>query len=238
MIPGIVASSAITAPSTELDDYAGATIIMDFENDVYQVSGSDVDVSTLIDRTNTLTAGGLVLDWNTEEPPIDLLTAFSSVLDEVNGYTMLFDFDQFESGTTYVGVLLRFFNGTFDSGAGGRNDFQAAINDARTEAYFLRLNAGDYTRVESFSASHSLSDGAPRRLAISRAPTRIAISVNGAATTVQNAETGSVAGTPAYTTHTLGGNPGEDYLDINCVLRKLIVYPLKSDSSLPALSSI
>jgi hypothetical protein len=202
---------------------------MDFQNAIYRVNGSPVAVSSLIDRVNTITGSGLVLDWNTAEPEIALLSMLTDALDQSLGFTVFSEYVQYET-SGFGDTLLDFHNGSF--AIPGRHQF--AIQSSATDIYcydMWRETPTAYNR--EVTVATTAGNGEVRKIAVTRAPTRLAASINASAAVE---DISGSSGTPVYTTHTLGGLPGDGFLSINCVVRKLVFYPVKTNAQIAALT--
>lgn len=232
MIPGIVASQSAVI-TIDFDFYAGASVVMDFENGVYLVDGSAVSIDTLIDRTNTIDAGGLMLDWYSDEAPISFLSAFVSALDVSAGYSVLADIVQYDvssAGSPYGRSLLHFWNGTYD--IPGRTEFEIQSGSAQVYTFDMRRITPENTNRE-VTVSTSAGEGERRKIAITRGTDRLSASVNGSAVV---SDVAAATAAPTYTSHYIGGYPGDIYLDIYCLVKKLIFYPPIADVDLPVYS--
>jgi hypothetical protein len=232
MIHGIVSSSFAVEPPPGVGLYDGASVVMDFENAVYLVNGVAADVADLIDNVTTIDGTGLVLDWNVEPyvPEIAMLSTLTDAIDFAAGWSVLIDLVQYDlsSTTGSGGTIVHFWNGTYS--IPGRHEFQIDTKQSTVEGYDMRLETvGSSDRL--FSISTALGEGVRRKMVVTRAGDRLAACLNAGAVTQ---DTTGTAGTPIFTTFTLGGNPGDGFLSLNCVVKKVIFYPLISNALLPS----
>lgn len=234
MIPGIIATM-LPAVGAGNDGsaalYVGASVVLDFVNGVYRVNGVDVAASSLISRTDTITASGLVLDWNTADTPVGMLAGITDELDWSTGVSLYVDFVQYDTGTYYA-TLIDFWNGTFPSTFGANRTALFSPNDL-VEIYDRMYVLTDPTN-ELLDFTSAQAEGDRRRVALTRTPDHLSLSVNGGAAV----RTNWTAATPVFTYHGIGGVEGDSFLDINAVVRRLIFYPAQTDAALAALTAI
>lgn len=228
MLMGIVAS-ALSGGTTSSGLYDGATAVLDFQNGAYFVNGVAANVADLIDRTDSITGSGLVLDWNTADVPIALLTGFSSALDLEVGFSVLVEYQQYEL-SAYNDFLLNFWNEDFSIPGRIQFEIQSGLSEIYSYDKLFSVSDGFDREV---TAAITAADGVVRKVAATTTPEKLAVSANGSVAVV-DLDTGTA--TRTYTTYTLGGAPGDGFLSINAVIRKLICYPPVTDAQLQALT--
>lgn len=228
MIHGIIAAGGAGA-SIPFDPYYDALVVMDFQNGIYRVNGAPVAAADLIDRVDTITGSGLILHWNTADPEIALLSTLTDALDQSLGFTVLAEYQQYDL-SAYGDLLLNLWNGTF--AIPGRHQFQVQSSSSEIYTYDMCRETVDPFNREVTAATVA-GEGAVRKVAVTRAPARLTAAVNGGAAVE---DISGASNTPAYTSYTLGGSPGDGYLSINCIISKLIFYPVKTNLQLNAIT--
>lgn len=223
MLNGIV--SATAAP--DYDPYAGAYLVLDFENSVYKINGTSVTAASVIDHTEFLTASGLRLDWNaTTQATVAILPTAAAAIDFSVGCTVIIDMDQFDTPGTYLQTILQFWQGT---PYGEAYDVVFSLYGSGTE--MRPYCATSATSNRGVSLYHSLPDG-PRKVGMTSTPDRCSGSLNGAA--VVSDTSGTTGVTPVFDSYSIGGYPGDTFFDVNALYRSIIFYPPISDVNLPS----
>lgn len=216
MMLGVVASRLAQSAGGGGDLPGDALAAADFVAGAYEVAGVAVTAADVVDHPEFIGAGGLAVPGSDPAGVISILGDFLATLTPMD-WTVLIEYEELtSSGRT---VLLSVSD----------IDFAEAFD---TE----RMNAGLAFRAEDSAAGYrSIDDGTGfagvHRLAITRTDTKLAMSVDGAATLVDDSITMTIAATIA----TVGGYTGESSMNA-FNLRKLYVWAPMADGDLPGIS--
>lgn len=203
-------------------DYSDATVVMDFELGVYRLSGADVAVGDLISKTDTISASGLFINWNTDTSiplckPV-VVNAIGST-----EWTVLIDLVEQDSGSMFPIYFTDLSTG------GGANDF-FWLNTLATSADFFDQPDPGANRQAGVTIG---ARPAIRRCVATRTNAKLSVSVNGSAVA------SDAVASSAHTTISdimLGGDaPNSPFM--YGYIERVIFYPPKSDSELPGLST-
>ena len=229
-------SSARTGPRiTSYDLYAGASVVLDFENGIYLIDGAHVRLRSLFDHIENVADGQMSFDWN--DPGQTVNRAAQVLIDALPAAGM----------TTYVEAT------TIESSDTWRDSSSAALSIAHDSAdpYWWEWTVGMHLQAETgvqdwndgttrtlrtLRATYG-ANGVRRRTAATRTNELLAMSVNGQALLRDN---NPLPSWPLNATHfALGGNY---YLgsgvDMHGAIHKVIIYPPKPLYDLMAITAV
>ena len=205
-------------------DYSGATVVLDFELGVYRVNGVDFAAGDLISKTDTISASGLLVDYNADTA---VPVAKPAVVDAVGNaeWTVLVDLVELESGFASYPL----FMSNLSTGGTGNDFFYLLCNDT-TVSFEDQPDPGADRTAQITGVASRL---AVRRCVATRTNAKLSVSVNGSAV-VSDARASSAHS--AISDIMLGGDePGT--VTMNGYIKRVIFYPPKADSALPGLST-
>ena len=203
-------------------DYADATVVLDFELGVYRVNGVDMAVGDLISKTDTISASGLFINWNTDT---SVPVCKPAVVDAIGSteWTVLIDLVEQDTGS-----MIPLYFSDLSTGSGANDFFWLNTLAASADFYDQPDPGANRQAITAVGARPAI-----RRCVATRTNAKLSASVNGSAVVSD-----SVASSPHTTISDimLGGDaPNSPFM--YGYIERVIFYPPKADAALPALST-
>ena len=229
-------SSARTGPKiTSYDLYAGAAVVLDFENGIYLIDGAHARLRTLFDHFENVLAAQMNFDWNSVDATVNRGTQLLVDALPASGMTVYVETTTIESYDTW-----------HDSSAAA-----ASIAHESSDAYWWEWTVSMHLRAETGVQDRNEAngtiwrtlraplgtDGVRRRTASTRTNEVLGVSVNGSAILRENS---LLASYPLSATHfALGGNYYTSQgVDMYGAIHKVIIYPPKPLYDLMAMTAV
>lgn len=221
MIPGIVAASG--GSSSGGSSYPDAVAVADFILGQYFIDGNQVTAAAMVANPEFITGPGLYINWDVAGYYTRAIGDFLTKLIATD-WTTILEVTEDDAGTMHPLTLA-------DENTGGA-DLDSLIFSTAASSVSC-TDDPDPGSSRFVSVGSVAARPAVRRIAATRTNAKLVISVNGSAI---NSDT-TATSTPSYNKAILGADDGDTFPFMKGHIRRIIVYPVKADSELPALST-
>jgi hypothetical protein len=218
-------STARTGPKlTSYDIYAGAAVVLDFENGIYLLDGAHVRLRALFDHVENISGGQMTFDWNSQDTTVNRATQLLIGALPVAGMTVYVETTTVESYDTWQDSSSAAVSIAHDSTDPFWWEWTISMH-LQGETGVQDWNDGNSRLLRTLRVPTGVN-GVRRRTASTRTDQLLAVSVNGSPLL---RDTNVLASYPLTPTHfALGGNYyiGSG-VDMHGAIHKVIVYPPK-----------
>lgn len=230
MIPGITASAAIVPPPA-LDLYAGATVILDFENSVYRIAGVDTPVASILSDVSQISGGRLNLVNLDPVGPIALSNDAVTAINFSAGISLYCDMNQSDfADISYAATIMSAESEIGDYSTYGAWQLYSAN---RISSYLFNY----YPTYEEAERAFTIAEieGMRRKVMASVNSSVMGVSCNGAQGSTSLDVTFPL---PTPTHWNIGAWQEDTEQYITASIRKIIIYPFKSLDQLDIYTAI